>query len=87
MCEIRRGTDGRNALPNIVDEEVGLGSLAETEGTPVAKVKRSYPNKYPKTGIPMLGVNMATKNIQCGSMIKIKKVMATNNTQWIYAAK
>ena len=61
MHEIRRGADGRNALPNIVDEEVGLGSPAETDGTPVAKVKRSYPNKYPKAGIPMLSVNMASK--------------------------
>ena len=35
MREIRRGTEGQNALSNIADEEVGLGSLAETEGTPV----------------------------------------------------
>ena len=35
MHEIRRGADGRNALPNIADEEVGLGSPEETEGTPV----------------------------------------------------
>ena len=72
MHEIRRGADGRNALPNIADEEVGLGSLAETDGTPVAKVKRSYPNKYPEADIPMLNVNMAAKNIQCRSMMKIK---------------
>ena len=70
MHEIRRGVDGRNALPNIVDEEVGLGSPVETEGTLVAKFKRSYPNKYPEVGIPMLSVNMAAKNIQCVSMIK-----------------
>ena len=31
MHEIRRGTDGQNALPNVADEEVGLGSPAETE--------------------------------------------------------
>ena len=41
MHQIRRGVDGPNALPNIADEEVGLGSSTETEGTPVAKVKRS----------------------------------------------
>ena len=34
---------------------------AETDGTPVAKVKRSYPNKYPEAGIPMLSVNIAAK--------------------------
>ena len=39
MREVRRGTDGRNALPNIVDEEVGLGSPTETEGTPVRQSK------------------------------------------------
>ena len=50
-----------------------LGSPAETEGTPVTKVKRSYPNKYPEVGIPMLRVNMAAKNIQCGSMRKNKE--------------
>ena len=61
MHEIIRGADGRNALPNIADEEVRLGSPAETGGTPVAKVKRSYPNIYPEAGIPMLSVNMATK--------------------------
>jgi len=39
MREVRRGSDGRNALPNIVDEEVGLGSPAKTEGTPVTQSK------------------------------------------------
>jgi len=39
MCEIRRGADGQNALPNIVDEEVGLGSPAETKGRPVKQSK------------------------------------------------
>jgi len=34
MREVRRSFDGRNALPNIVDEEVGLGSPAETEVGP-----------------------------------------------------
>ena len=61
MREIIRGVDGQNALPNIADEEVGLGSPVETDGTPVAKVKRSYPNKYPEAGIPMLSVKMAAK--------------------------
>ena len=61
MREIKRGINGQNALPNIADEEVGLGSPAETRGTPVAKVKRSYHNIYPEAGIPMLSVNMAAK--------------------------
>ena len=37
-------------------------SPAETDGTPVAIVKRSYPNKYPEAGIPMLSVNISAKN-------------------------
>jgi len=34
MREARRSSDGRNALPNIADEEVGLGSPVETEVGP-----------------------------------------------------
>jgi len=61
-------------------------SPAETEIGDLYTIKGNISIHIPEAGIPMLSINMAAKIIHCGSMTKIKLIMATNNTQWIHAA-